>query len=182
MIIRHYSLMFWYTYLFLNFLSVFAGLLTMYSSTTINLLLLIVIITFFQGINLLLLGANLISLYLMIIYLGAIVILFSFMVLFINWEEQIKTLKSTLKIISFLIGIVFTHIPLVLSLDSNPLRMSTKKIESFGSQIINGTIDSINYLSNVFYSIYLLILVIMILILFLGLLLVIRLVLNKEHK
>ena len=104
------------------------------------------------------------------------------MVLFINWEEQIKTLKSTLKIISFLIGIIFTHIPLVLSLDSNPLRMSTKKIESFGSQIINGTIDSINYLSNVFYSIYLLILVIMILILFLGLLLVIRLVLNKEHK
>ena len=108
--------MFWYTYIFINFLSVFAGLLTLFSSSTINLLLLMVLITFFQGINLLLLGANMLSLYLIIIYLGAIVILFSFMVLFINWEEEIKNFKTSLKIMFFVTGMLITH----MSFDISP--------------------------------------------------------------
>lgn len=174
--------MFWYTYLFINFLSVFAGLLTLFSSSTINLLLLMVLITFFQGINLLLLGANMLSLYLIIIYLGAIVILFSFMVLFINWEEEIKNFKTSLKIMFFIVGVLITHIPLILALNNNSYEFNNDKILLLKKEITNSTLSSIEYASSVFYSVYLIILFTMILILCLGLLLVIRLVLNKDSK
>lgn len=173
--------MFWYTYLFINFLSVFAGLLTLFSSSTINLLLLMVSITFFQGINLLLLGANMLSLYLIIIYLGAIVILFSFMVLFINWEEEIKNFKTSLKIMFFVTGVLITHIPLIFVLN-NSYEFNNDKILLLKKEITNNTLSSIEYASGVFYSVYLIILFTMVLILCLGLLLVIRLVLNKDSK
>lgn len=174
--------MFWYTYIFINFLSVFAGLLTLFSSSTINLLLLMVLITFFQGINLLLLGANMLSLYLIIIYLGAIVILFSFMVLFINWEEEIKNFKTSLKIMFFVTGVLITHIPLILVLNNNSYEFNNDKILLLKKEITNNTLSSIEYASSVFYSVYLIILFTMVLILCLGLLLVIRLVLNKDSK
>ena len=174
--------MFWYTYLFINFLSVFAGLLTLFSSSTINLLLLIVLITFFQGINLLLLGANMLSLYLIIIYLGAIVILFSFMVLFINWEEEIKNFKTNLKIMVFFTGILMSHIPLILVLDNNSHEFNNDKILLLKKEITNNTLSSIEYASSVFYSVYLIILFTMVLILCLGLLLVIRLVLSEDSR
>ena len=174
--------MFWYTYLFINFLSVFAGLLTLFSSSTINLLLLMVSITFFQGINLLLLGANMLSLYLIIIYLGAIVILFSFMVLFINWEEEIKNFKTSLKIMFFVTGVLITHIPLIFALNNNSYEFNNDKILLLKKEITNNTLSSIEYASGVFYSVYLIILFTMVLILCLGLLLVIRLVLNKDSK
>ena len=174
--------MFWYTYIFINFLSVFAGLLTLFSSSTINLLLLMVLITFFQGINLLLLGANMLSLYLIIIYLGAIVILFSFMVLFINWEEEIKNFKTSLKIMFFVTGVLITHIPFIFVLNNNSYEFNNDKILLLKKEITNNTLSSIEYASSVFYSVYLVILFTMVLILCLGLLLVIRLVLNKDSK
>ena len=174
--------MFWYTYLFINFLSVFAGLFTLFSSSTINLLLLIVLITFFQGVNLLLLGANMLSLYLIIIYLGAIVILFSFMVLFINWEEEIKNFKTNLKIMVFVTGTLMSHIPLILVLDNNSHEFNNDKILLLKKEITNNTLSSIEYASSVFYSVYLIILFTMVLILCLGLLLVIRLVLNEDSR
>lgn len=172
--------MFWFTYLFLNFLSVFAGLLSLFSSSTINLLLLIVIITFFQGINLLLLGANMLSLYLIIIYLGAIVILFSFMVLFINWEEETNNFKTSLKVFFFIMAIILSHTPLALTLNNNSHEFNNSKILLLKKEINNSNLGSIEYTSSVFYSVYLIILFTMVLILSLGLLLVIRLVLNKD--
>nr|YP_010889924.1 NADH dehydrogenase subunit 6 [Diphyes dispar]WJJ69884.1 NADH dehydrogenase subunit 6 [Diphyes dispar] len=174
--------MFWYTYLFLNFLSVLAGLLTLFSSSTVNLLLLIVIITFFQGLNLLLLGANMLSLYLIIIYLGAIVILFSFMVLFINWEEEIKRFRTKIKVILLFMAILLSHIPLILTLDLNSYIFNYQKLCNFKEEILNNTTDSIGYVSNILYGTYLITLLTMVLILSLGLLLVIRLVLNKNTK
>ena len=52
----------------------------------------------------------------------------------------------------------------------------------FKEEILNNTTDSIGYVSNILYSTYLITLLTMILILSLGLLLVIRLVLNKNTK
>lgn len=174
--------MFWYTYLFLNFLSVLAGFLTLFSSSTVNLLLLIVIITFFQGLNLLLLGANMLSLYLIIIYLGAIVILFSFMVLFINWEEEIKRFRTKIKVILLFMAILLSNIPLILTVDLNSYIFNYQRLLNFKEEVLNNTIDSIGYVSNILYGTYLITLLTMVLILSLGLLLVIRLVLNKNTK
>nr|YP_010889932.1 NADH dehydrogenase subunit 6 [Abylopsis tetragona]WJJ69893.1 NADH dehydrogenase subunit 6 [Abylopsis tetragona] len=124
---------FWYIYSFLSFISLTLLLLSFFHNSIINLLLNIVFILFLQSINGLLIGINIFSLYLIIIYLGAIVILFSFMILFINISENPKS-TGLIKISFFFF---FFHIILVIWVRLNKgyhenylLSIASLKIES----------------------------------------------------
>jgi len=94
---------------FLSICSCLFIFLCILTNSTIILLLNIIFIIFIQGLNLLLLGINIFSIYLIIIYIGAIVILFSFMILFINWIEEKNQIGLKKKIIiSFFYFFLFT--------------------------------------------------------------------------
>jgi hypothetical protein len=79
-------------------------------------------------------------------------------------------------------AILLSHIPLILTVDLNSYIFNYQKLLNFKEEVLNNTIDSIGYVSNILYGTYLITLLTMVLILSLGLLLVIRLVLNKNTK
>ena len=74
----------------LSFLSILLAVVGVFSRTTVQLLLIVVGIVFLQGLLLISLGSSMIGSYLMIIYIGAIVILFAFCILFINSKELME--------------------------------------------------------------------------------------------
>ena len=139
---------FLYIYSFLSFISLTLLLLSFFHVSTINLLLNIVFILFFQSVNGLLLGINIFSLYLIIIYLGAIVILFSFMVLFINILES--SFSPFLKKIGFItLSFLIFHLNLVLWLKWNKegyeIISLSSNIEKINSNYESPAISSISY-------------------------------------
>ena len=79
-------------------------------------------------------------------------------------------------------AILLSHIPLILTVDLNSYIFNYQRLLNFKEEVLNNTIDSIGYVSNILYGTYLITLLTMVLILSLGLLLVIRLVLNKNTK
>lgn len=163
---------------FLPLLAIFIGL---FSQTTIQLLLVVVVIVFTLGLVLLCLGNSIIGSYIIIIYIGAIVILFAFCILFINSKEatpknlstsQIK--QNTEKIIVFIFMIILWEI-----------------FASFGSEKVFkaelnssfGVMTEANYMlpfAEHLFSHLIIPLLLMILILLLGLVLTIRIIRNKE--
>lgn len=81
----------------LSFLSILLAVVGIFSHTTVQLLLVVVGIVFLQGLILIGLGSSMIGSYLMIIYIGAIVILFAFCILFINSRELMEGNKEIMK-------------------------------------------------------------------------------------
>ena len=79
---------------------------TIFKSSSTNLLLLMVCLVFFNGLILINLGNSLLGIYLIIIYIGAIVILFSFCILFLNLKEVKILPKLGLKKFSYLCSIL----------------------------------------------------------------------------
>ena len=165
----------WYIYFLINMVSVFAGACSVFASSTINLLLYIVIIILSQGISLLMLSTNIISLYLIIVYLGAIVILFSFMILFVNWRNEVSLLKPFYKVltVTFFLG--------TLTLVTHELGLKHVLITSWGGLNLNGEFDVMQGIAMNFYNELLIPLLIMVNVLMLGLILVIKVILRPEQ-
>lgn len=165
----------WQTYFFISLVTVISGTLSIFAGSTINLLLYVVIIIFSQGVSLLMLSTNIVSLYLIIVYLGAIVILFSFMILFVNWKGETRSLKIYYKLLiatAFSSGFIFfLHL----------IGVSHLKNSSLGGVSSLSEHDIMKNISEVFYSELLAPLFLMVNILMLGLILVIRIILRPEN-
>lgn len=71
-------------FIILQIFTLFSLIFGLLSTSIINFLLYTVLVILFQGLALLLVKNTILGLYLLIVYLGAIVILFAFMVLFVN--------------------------------------------------------------------------------------------------
>ena len=85
------------TYIFIlltNMIIIVTSIIFLSTNESVNKLISFVIIVFFQGLILLSLGSNILSLFLIIIYVGAIAILFCFMIYFINMQKE-KYFKDT---------------------------------------------------------------------------------------
>lgn len=89
--------------LHLSILGIILAVIGMFSRTTVQLLLVVVGIVFLQGLLLISIGSSMIGSYLMIIYIGAIVILFAFCILFINSKELTESNIGIVKKISCLL-------------------------------------------------------------------------------
>jgi len=162
------------TFLILNILSLIILTLNMKSPSTIKLLISLVIITFFQGLSLICLGVSILGIYLIIIYIGAIVILFAFCILFINSEVKEERIKDKRISLLYLISVIISLVSLFNSknFSNSWLLKSNFKILSENSYLKLVAIELYNKL--------ILPLIIMIMILILGLVIVIRVILNKE--
>lgn len=162
------------TFLILNILSLIILTLNMKSPSTIKLLISLVIITFFQGLSLICLGVSILGIYLIIIYIGAIVILFAFCILFINSEVKEERIKDKRISLLYLVSVIISLISLFNSknFSNSWLLKSNFKILSENSYLKLVAIELYNKL--------ILPLIIMIMILILGLVIVIRVILNKE--
>lgn len=162
------------TFLILNILSLIILTLNMKSPSTIKLLISLVIITFFQGLSLICLGVSILGIYLIIIYIGAIVILFAFCILFINSEVKEERIKDKRISLLYLISVIISLVSLFNSknFSNSWLLKSNFKILSENSYLKLVAIELYNKL--------ILPLIIMIMILILGLVIVIRVILDKE--
>jgi NADH-quinone oxidoreductase subunit J len=162
------------TFLILNILSLIILTLNMKSPSTIKLLISLVIITFFQGLSLICLGVSILGIYLIIIYIGAIVILFAFCILFINSEVKEERIKDKRISLLYLVSVIISLVSLFNSknFSNSWLLKSNFKILSENSYLKLVAIELYNKL--------ILPLIIMIMILILGLVIVIRVILNKE--
>ena len=81
----------------LSFLTILLAIVGIFSQTTVQLLLVVVGVVFLQGLVLVSLGSSMIGSYLMIIYIGAIVVLFAFCILFINSKELTRGSRELVK-------------------------------------------------------------------------------------
>lgn len=88
--------------LHLSVLGIALAVIGTFSRTTVQLLLVVVGIVFLQGLLLISIGSSMIGSYLMIIYIGAIVILFAFCILFINSKELTENNTGIIKKLSSL--------------------------------------------------------------------------------
>ena len=173
----------------LSFFTLVAIFLGIFSQTTIQLLLVVVIIVFFQGLILIAIGNSIIGSYLMIIYIGAIVILFAFCILFINSKEfesnntknaEISQLEikgsnnNNIIKITYFIGIL-----VIWEIIANIYSWLTIKstVNSFYAILTES--NYIGLFSIELYSILILPLFLMILILLLGLILTIKIIKNR---
>lgn len=162
------------TFLILNILSLIILTLNMKSPSTIKLLISLVIITFFQGLSLICLGVSILGIYLIIIYIGAIVILFAFCILFINSEVKEERIKDKRISLLYLVSVIISLVSL-----SNSKNFSNSWLLKSNFKILSEN----SYLKLVAIELYnklILPLIIMIMILILGLVIVIRVILNKE--
>jgi len=162
------------TFLILNILSLITLTLNIKSPSTIKLLISLVIITFFQGLSLISLGVSILGIYLIIIYIGAIVILFAFCILFINSEIKEEKIKNKKVFLFYVISVIIT----LISLFSNK-NFSNSWLLKDNFRILSEN----SYLKLVAVELYSKLispLIIMIMILILGLIIVIRIILNKE--
>lgn len=164
----------WHVYFFINIISILAGVCSIFATSTINLLLYIVVIIFSQGISLLMLSTNIISLYLIIVYLGAIVILFSFMILFVNWKSKVAITNPFYQFIILLLFILlfiaFMH----------ELGIKQVPLTSWGGLTLESEFDVMQGMAMNFYNELLVPLLIMVNVLMLGLILVIKIILKPE--
>jgi len=161
------------TFLILNILCLIILLFNFNSNSIIKLLISLVIITLFQGLSLICLGVSILGIYLIIIYIGAIVILFAFCILFINNESIEK--KNYKKYFSIhIISIITAIISVTYSKNfyNNSLTKNNIKFLSENSYLKIIAIEIYNNL--------LIPLLIMILLLLLGLIIVIRILLDKK--
>ena len=158
----------------LSFLSLVLTFIGLFSVTTIQLLLVVVGIVFIQGLILISLGSSIIGTYIMIIYIGAIVILFAFCILFINSKEIKENYKNFIKKLFYLIIILFIWRLSLNFILTNP----SIKILNYSFDLIT----EINYMSNLgkfIFSEMLIPLFLMLGILLLGLLITIKIIKNK---
>ena len=165
----------WFIYFLINLVSIFASVCSIFVSSTINLLLYIVIIIFSQGMSLLMMSTNIISLYLIIVYLGAIVILFSFMILFVNWKDETPSLNPLYQALSFVVLLV------TFTLLIHELGVENISLTSWGGLHLDSEFDVMQGIAIKFYGELLVPLLIMVSILMLGLVLVIKIILRPEH-
>ena len=161
---------------FLSICSCLFIFLCILTNSTIILLLNIIFIIFIQGLNLLLLGINIFSIYLIIIYIGAIVILFSFMILFINWIEEKNQIGLKKKIIISLFYFFFIHLIFIfwLKIQRNGLE-NYFRVYDLNNFFLNFSFDSMKNIGLILYNEYIFPIIFLICILFLGLILVIKL-------
>ena len=161
---------------FLSICSCLFIFLCILTNSTIILLLNIIFIIFIQGLNLLLLGINIFSIYLIIIYIGAIVILFSFMILFINWIEEKNQIGFKKKIIISLFYFFFIHLIFIfwLKIQRNGLE-NYFRVYDLNNFFLNFSFDSMKNIGLILYNEYIFPIIFLICILFLGLILVIKL-------
>ena len=161
---------------FLSICSCLFIFLCILTNSTIILLLNIIFIIFIQGLNLLLLGINIFSIYLIIIYIGAIVILFSFMILFINWIEEKNQIGFKKKIIISLFYFFFIHLIFIfwLKIQRNGLE-NYFRVYDLNNLFLNFSFDSMKNIGLILYNEYIFPIIFLICILFLGLILIIKL-------
>jgi len=161
---------------FLSICSCLFIFLCILTNSTIILLLNIIFIIFIQGLNLLLLGINIFSIYLIIIYIGAIVILFSFMILFINWIEEKNQIGLKKKIIISLFYFFFIHLIFIfwLKIQRNGLE-NYFRVYDLNNLFLNFSFDSMKNIGLILYNEYIFPIIFLICILFLGLILIIKL-------
>lgn len=161
---------------FLSICSCLFIFLCILTNSTIILLLNIIFIIFIQGLNLLLLGINIFSIYLIIIYIGAIVILFSFMILFINWIEEKNQIGLKKKIIISLFYFFFIHLIFIfwLKIQKNGLE-NYFRVYDLNNLFLNFSFDSMKNIGLILYNEYIFPIIFLICILFLGLILIIKL-------
>ena len=161
---------------FLSICSCLFIFLCILTNSTIILLLNIIFIIFIQGLNLLLLGINIFSIYLIIIYIGAIVILFSFMILFINWIEEKNQIGLKKKIIISLFYFFFIHLIFIfwLKIQKNGLE-NYFRVYDLNNFFLNFSFDSMKNIGLILYNEYIFPIIFLICILFLGLILIIKL-------
>lgn len=157
----------------LNFISFVFIILGIFSISTVQLLLVMVMIVFIQGMVLIGSGGGLIGSYLIIIYIGAIVILFAFCILFINTKENTKVFLRKNKILMYLSLslIIWEIITSFLTYQvhaqlTNPFKISPE-------------VNFLSDFSKVFYNDFILPLIIMIMVLMLGLILIMRIIEKK---
>ena len=161
---------------FLSICSCLFIFLCILTNSTIILLLNIIFIIFIQGLNLLLLGINIFSIYLIIIYIGAIVILFSFMILFINWIEEKNQIGLKKKIIISLFYFFFIHLIFIfwLKIQKNGLE-NYFRVYDLNNFFLNFSFDSMKNIGLILYNEYIFPIIFLICTLFLGLILIIKL-------
>ena len=161
---------------FLSICSCLFIFLCILTNSTIILLLNIIFIIFIQGLNLLLLGINIFSIYLIIIYIGAIVILFSFMILFINWIEEKNQIGLKKKIIISLFYFFFIHLIFIfwLKIQRNGLE-NYFRVYDLNNFFLNFSFDSMKNIGLILYNEYIFPIIFLICTLFLGLILIIKL-------
>ena len=161
---------------FLSICSCLFIFLCILTNSTIILLLNIIFIIFIQGLNLLLLGINIFSIYLIIIYIGAIVILFSFMILFINWIEEKNQIGLKKKIIISLFYFFFIHLIFIfwLKIQRNGLE-NYFRVYDLNNLFLNFSFDSMKNIGLILYNEYIFPIIFLICILFLGLIFIIKL-------
>ena len=161
---------------FLSICSCLFIFLCILTNSTIILLLNIIFIIFIQGLNLLLLGINIFSIYLIIIYIGAIVILFSFMILFINWIEEKNQIGLKKKIIISLFYFFFIHLIFIfwLKIQRNGLE-NYFRVYDLNNLFLKFSFDSMKNIGLILYNEYIFPIIFLICILFLGLILIIKL-------
>ena len=163
------------TYVFIlltNIIIMVTSIIFLSTNESVNKLISFVIIVFFQGLILLSLGSNILSLFLIIIYVGAIAILFCFMIYFINMQKE-KYFKDTRWKLIF----TFTYITLyTLIIIREKLRFKEVLI----SEKLKGELNTMESIGQIYYSNLTTPLFIMVLILMLGLILVIKITLNKK--
>ena len=160
--------------LHLSVLGIVLAVVGTFSRTTVQLLLVVVGIVFLQGLLLISIGSSMIGSYLMIIYIGAIVILFAFCMLFINSKELTESNTGIMKkLSSLLLALVFweiisgyvSTIPFSSSLESNFLSSSE--------------VNYMLYIGRLVFGELLIPLLLMLGILILGLFITIKIIKNK---
>ena len=160
--------------LHLSVLGIVLAVVGTFSRTTVQLLLVVVGIVFLQGLLLISIGSSMIGSYLMIIYIGAIVILFAFCILFINSKELTESNTGIMKkLSSLLLALVFweiisgyvSTIPFSSSLESNFLSSSE--------------VNYMLYIGRLVFGELLIPLLLMLGILILGLFITIKIIKNK---
>lgn len=161
---------------FLSICSCLFIFLCILTNSTIILLLNIIFIIFIQGLNLLLLGINIFSIYLIIIYIGAIVILFSFMILFINWIEEKNQIGLKKKIIISFFYFFFVHLIFIfwLKIQRNGLE-NYFRVYDLNNFFLSFSFDSMKNIGLTLYNEFIFPIIFLICILFLGLILIIKL-------
>jgi len=161
------------TFLILNILCLIILLFNFNSNSIIKLLISLVIITLFQGLSLICLGVSILGIYLIVIYIGAIVILFAFCILFIN-NEPIEKRNYKKYFLIHIISIITAIISVIYSKNfyNNSSAKNNIKFLSENSYL---KIIAIEIYNNLLVP-----LLIMILLLLLGLIIVIRILLDKK--
>lgn len=161
----------------LPLIAIFIGL---FSKTTIQLLLVVVIVVFIQGLVLLSLGNSIIGSYIIIIYIGAIVILFAFCILFINSKEtSSNTIKNHFTHQGIEKLLTFTFILFLWEIFSSLVSGHLIKTEVNSSfDILTESNYMLSFAEHLFSNL-LIPLLLMILILLLGLILTIKIIKKK---